>query len=249
MLRQILPSEWEVLGNWPEGTAWTIEGVLAESLGPCQVDTTTVRFSAPIYDRLEQLGEVPLPPYVKSGKGAAGYQTVYAENEGSVAAPTAGLHFTEDVLERLAAKGVEKHSVTLHVGYGTFAEVKAGKLREHQMHKEWFSLSEATALALNKAKAAGKRILAVGTSATRVLESMSQGGTLESGSGETGLFIYPPYEWQFVDAMLTNFHMPDRSPLMLVAALAGREPVLSAYREAVAERYRFYSFGDSMLVL
>lgn len=249
LLRQLHPSEWEVLGNWDAGTEWTVGEVTAKSLGPCQSDSTTVSFSAPIYDSLEQMGEIPLPPYVKTDKGAAGYQTVYAKEEGSVAAPTAGLHFTTEVLDRLAALGVQRETVTLHVGYGTFAEVKHGKLTDHVMHKEWFSLSPETAAALNEAKASGKTILSVGTSATRVLESQAQSGVLTPGSGETGLFIYPPYEWQFVDAMLTNFHMPDRSPLMLVAALAGREQVLEAYRQAIEERYRFYSFGDSMLVL
>jgi S-adenosylmethionine:tRNA ribosyltransferase-isomerase len=249
LLRQLHPTRWEVLGEWDEGTIWSVGSVRATSLGPCQDDSTTVEFSEPIYDQLESLGEIPLPPYVKSNKGAGGYQTVYAREEGSVAAPTAGLHFTEDVLNRLGTKGVQRESVTLHVGYGTFAEVKHGPLSQHHMHSEWFHLSKSTAAALNRAKKQGKTILAVGTSATRVLESQSKNGELEAGSGETDLFIYPPYEWQFVDAMLTNFHMPDRSPLMLVAALAGTEHVLNAYRQAVAERYRFYSFGDSMLVL
>ena len=248
LLRQLNPNQWEVLGSWPEGSTWTIDEITATSLGRCQQDSAIVEFSAPIYKRLQQLGEVPLPPYVKSDKGAAGYQTIYAAVEGSVAAPTAGLHFTEDVFGRLAEKGVQKEMVTLHVGYGTFAEVQEGKLENHVMHKEWFSLSEETAQRLNAAKEAGKTILSVGTSATRVLESQARNGVLKAGTGETGLFIYPPYEWQFVDAMLTNFHMPDRSPLMLVAALAGREPVLEAYRQAIEEKYRFYSFGDSMLV-
>jgi S-adenosylmethionine:tRNA ribosyltransferase-isomerase len=248
LLRQLHPSQWEVLGSWDEGTAWSVQDIRARSLGPCQQDSTTVEFTSPIYDRLEQMGEIPLPPYVKSDKGAAGYQTVYAKVEGSVAAPTAGLHFTESVLQRLADKGIQKEIVTLHVGYGTFAEVKPGALADHVMHKEFYSLSPETAERLNAAKQAGKTILSVGTSATRVLESRSKDGVVTAGTGETGLFIYPPYRWQFVDAMLTNFHMPDRSPLMLVAALAGREPVLEAYRQAIEERYRFYSFGDSMLV-
>lgn len=249
LLRQLSPQRWEVLGTWPQGTTWMAGEIQAVSQGVCHEDTTTVEFSAPIYQLLEQMGEVPLPPYVKSSKGAAGYQTVYAREEGSVAAPTAGLHFTQSVLDRLAEKGVQRESVTLHVGYGTFAEVKHGPLKEHRMHSEWFSLSAQTAEALNQAKAEGKTILTVGTSATRVLESQTKGGVLQDSTGETDLFIYPPYEWKFVDAMLTNFHMPDRSPLMLVAALAGRENVLRAYEEAIRERYRFYSFGDSMLVL
>ena len=248
LLRQLHPSQWEVLGCWPEGVTWTLSNIEARSLGPCQSDTSRIEFSASIYDRLEQMGEVPLPPYVTSDKGAGGYQTVYAEAEGSVAAPTAGLHFTDEVLKRLADRGVQRESVTLHVGYGTFAEVKPGPLASHSMHTEWYCLSEATAERLNAAKKAGKTILTVGTSATRVLESCSENGLLVANTGETALFIYPPYEWQFVDAMLTNFHMPDRSPLLLVAAMAGREAVLEAYRQAIEEKYRFYSFGDSMLV-
>ena len=249
LLKQVAPARWEVLGSWPEGAEWRVDEVLGRSLGEHQQDSTLVEFSAPIYEHLKQMGEVPLPPYVKTDRGAAGYQTVYAEVEGSVAAPTAGLHFTENVFDGLRKKGVQIEKVTLHVGYGTFAEVKHGPLRDHVMHKEWFSLSPETAERLNLAKSSGKRILSVGTSATRVLESCAREGVLEPGTGETGLFIYPPYEWQFIDAMLTNFHMPDRSPLMLVAALVGREQVLEAYRQAIEERYRFYSFGDSMLVL
>lgn len=248
LLRQLHPSQWEVLGCWNAGTTWKIDEIVATSYGPCQQESTVVEFSAPIYDRLDTLGEVPLPPYVKSDKGAAGYQTIYADVEGSVAAPTAGLHFTQRVLDRLEAKGIQKEIVTLHVGYGTFAEVKEGRLENHTMHKEWFSLSSETAERLNEAKRLGKTILSVGTSATRVLETQSLDGVVKAGAGETELFIYPPYKWQFVDAMLTNFHMPDRSPLMLVAALAGRENVLAAYKQAVEEKYRFYSFGDSMLV-
>lgn len=249
LLRQLHPTEWEVLGNWSEGTRWRLDGVEAVSRGPHFEDSTTVQFSAPIYDQLEQMGEVPLPPYVKTDKGAAGYQTVYAEKEGSVAAPTAGLHFTERVLQELREKGIQIEKVTLHVGYGTFAEVKPGRLSKHRMHSEWFHLSQETAARLNQAKAEGKTVLSVGTSATRVLESQTKNRVVQPGEGETDLFIYPPYKWQFVDGMLTNFHMPDRSPLMLVAALAGKDPVLNAYRVAVEERYRFYSFGDSMLVL
>ena len=249
LLRQLRPTRWEVLGEWEPGKTWKIGGVGATALEACQKDSTLVEFEEEIYHQLESLGEVPLPPYVKTNKGAGGYQTVYAREEGSVAAPTAGLHFTETVLERLKSKGVQTEAVTLHVGYGTFAEVKHGPLSNHQMHSEWFHLSEATAQRLNEAKQKGKTILAVGTSATRVLETQSAEGSLRAGSGETNLFIYPPYEWRFVDAMLTNFHMPDRSPLMLVAALAGKDAVLNAYEEAIRERYRFYSFGDSMLVL
>lgn len=248
LLKQLSPRRWEVLGEWPEGTNWKIDAVEGRSLGRYEQDTTLVEFSTEIYSHLDSMGEVPLPPYVKSQKGAGQYQTVYAEVEGSVAAPTAGLHFTEDVFRRLEDKGVQRETVTLHVGYGTFAEVKDGPLSAHSMHKEWFSLSSDTAERLNQAKSAGKTILTVGTSATRVLESCAQDGQLSARAGDTELFIYPPYEWKFVDAMLTNFHMPDRSPLMLVAALAGRQNVLEAYRQAIDERYRFYSFGDSMLV-
>jgi S-adenosylmethionine:tRNA ribosyltransferase-isomerase len=198
----------------------------------------------------ERIGGMPLPPYVGDRQGEDGYQTVYARHDGSIAAPTAGLHFTQQVLDALENKGIPREEVTLHVGYGTFASVYSDDLSNHGMHAESFVLEAGTAQRLNAYKQAGKKILSVGTTATRLLESCaSDAGALEAGRGETAIFIYPPYRFKFVDALLTNFHMPGLTPVMLVAALAGYDLTMRAYDVAVQERYRFYSFGDSMLVL
>ena len=218
---------------------------------------------ADIRDALDALGEIPLPPYIErknSGELAADkirYQTVYAAPPGSVAAPTAGLHFTEALLNEIRSRGVQVCFVTLHVGLGTFAPVKADSLAEHTMHEERFEVSEATAQLINGARAAGRRVVAVGTTTVRVLESVAaqNSGSVISGSGRTHIFIYPPREFQIVDALLTNFHLPRSTLLMLVSAFAapgessGRDLVLSAYAEAVRERYRFFSYGDAMLIL
>lgn len=221
-----------------------------------------LRFAgAPLPEVLEDFGEVPLPPYI-AREGAPRpedrerYQTVYARAPGSVAAPTAGLHFTSDLLERLRARGVEVRPVTLHVGLGTFAPVKAARVEEHVMHAEWFELPEPTAAAVNAARAAGRRVLAVGTTSVRVLESAAtEAGEVTPGCRRTRLFIYPPYRFRVVDALLTNFHLPGSTLLMLVSAFAapgqtrGREQILRAYAEAVCARYRFFSYGDAMLLL
>ncbi len=212
---------------------------------------------------LEDFGEVPLPPYIERAgtpwpEDRERYQTVYARQPGSVAAPTAGLHFTAELLEAIRARGVAVHSVTLHVGPGTFAPVKAARVEDHVMHEEVYELPEATAAAVNAARAAGRRVVAVGTTSVRVLESAAAtapNGRLAPGRGRTRLFIYPPYRFRVVDALLTNFHLPESTLLMLVCAFAapgettGRERVLRAYAEAVRERYRFFSYGDAMLLL
>lgn len=199
---------------------------------------------------LKKHGQTPLPPYIKEElKKADRYQTVYAKNEGSVAAPTAGFHFTPDLLDKLKKKGIETEFVTLHVGLGTFQPVKTEKIEDHQMHSEWFELSEETARHLNEAKKVGKKIVAVGTTSVRVLESCSNAeGILDAKSGETDIFIYPGYQWKFVDELITNFHVPKSSLLMLVSALAGREFILEAYEEAKHQNYRFFSFGDAMYI-
>ena len=211
---------------------------------------------------LEALGEIPLPPYISRENPNAlatdkiRYQTVFAEPAGSVAAPTAGLHFTEALLAEIRARGVDVGFVTLHVGLGTFAPVKSETIAEHIMHEERYELSETTARLVNEAKAKGRRVIAVGTTSVRVLESVASqnSGRLVSGSGRTRIFIYPPRQFQIVDALLTNFHLPRSTLLMLVSAFAspgemnGREFVLSAYSEAVRERYRFFSYGDAMLL-
>lgn len=211
-----------------------------------------LRLSAPdgVAVELERIGTVPLPPYVRDRAGEGQYQTVYARVDGSVAAPTAGLHFTPAVLARLGRKGIRREEITLHVGYGTFAPVRVEDIQGHLMPAETYSLTLETAERLNADRQAGRQILAVGTTATRTLEScVDERGTVRAGSGETGLFIHPPYRFRCVDALLTNFHMPGLTPVMLVAAFAGYDLTMHAYRVAVQERYRFYTFGDSMLIL
>jgi S-adenosylmethionine:tRNA ribosyltransferase-isomerase len=203
---------------------------------------------------MDRLGHVPLPPYIDRPDEPSDrdrYQTVYARDEGSVAAPTAGLHFTPALLETLAAKGVERTSITLHVGYGTFKPVRVERVEEHQVDAEAFTVSADAADALTRAKREGRRIVAVGTTTTRVLETLtpSVDGTIAASSGETQLFIHPGHRFQLVSGLVTNFHLPRSSLLMLVAAFAGRDLILSAYRDAVAARYRFYSYGDAMLIL
>lgn len=227
-----------------------------------------LRFSGTknILDELEQLGEVPLPPYIRReearGSGSAKfdrerYQTVYAQPPGSVAAPTAGLHFTKPLLEKIRTRGVQVCFVTLHVGMGTFAPVKADTIAEHKMHEERYELSEETARIINEAKREGRRVIAVGTTSVRVLESVAKEheGKLVPGCGRTSIFIYPPSHFKIVSALLTNFHLPRSTLLMLISAFAtpgetrGREMILSAYAEAVRVRYRFFSYGDAMLLL
>jgi len=216
-----------------------------------------------IADELERLGEIPLPPYIernypcKTENDSERYQTVYARAAGSIAAPTAGLHFTPQLLEKICRRGVQVCHVTLHVGLGTFAPVKAEALSEHIMHEERLSISEETARAVNAAKREGRRVIAVGTTSVRVLESAGDPttGRIRAGSSRTKIFIYPPRRFAIVDALLTNFHLPRSTLLMLVSAFAapgetrGRELILSAYAEAIRERYRFFSYGDAMLIV
>jgi S-adenosylmethionine:tRNA ribosyltransferase-isomerase len=198
---------------------------------------------------LAQAGEVPLPPYIDEPiETIERYQTVYANRLGSVAAPTAGLHFTQELLSSLQAKGVEIAAVTLRVGLDTFRPVRADEIEAHEMHSEFFSVTAEAAQVVNETKAAGRRVIAVGTTSVRVLESAGASGELVAGSGDTRLFIYPGYNFKMVDAMITNFHLPKSTLLMLVSAFAGKDLMARAYREAVAERYRFYSFGDAMYI-
>lgn len=199
---------------------------------------------------LERLGKMPLPPYIKEELNEPErYQTVYSRELGSAAAPTAGLHFTEELLEKLKAKGVKLCYVTLHVGLGTFRPVKEDEIEDHEMHSEFCIIPEETAQAINETKRAGGRIVAVGTTSCRTLESFAkENGTLEACSGWTNIFIYPGYKFKCIDALITNFHLPESTLIMLVSALAGRENILNAYKTAVEERYRFFSFGDAMFV-
>ncbi|MBE6635404.1 MAG: tRNA preQ1(34) S-adenosylmethionine ribosyltransferase-isomerase QueA [Ruminococcaceae bacterium] len=204
-----------------------------------------------IYEVLDIIGNMPLPPYItKKLERKEDYQTVYAKAEGSAAAPTAGLHFTEELLDRIRAKGVGYGEVTLHVGLGTFRPVKVERIEEHLMHGEYFFVSEEVAAEINRRRKAGGRIIAVGTTSCRVLESASDdSGIVHPISGETGIFIYPGYKFKATDALITNFHLPESTLLMLVSALATKELVMEAYQKAVEGRYRFFSFGDAMLIV
>lgn len=201
---------------------------------------------------LDRLGQMPLPPYIKEQLAEPDrYQTVYAKHRGSAAAPTAGLHFTADLLKRLEHQGVHLVYVTLHVGLGTFRPVQAETVEEHHMHAEYYQMSEEAAAELNRAKEEQRRIIAVGTTSLRTLETIAteHDGTFNACSGWTDIFIYPGYSFRAVDGLLTNFHLPKSTLLMLVSALAGKDTILKAYEEAVRERYRFFSFGDAMLIL
>jgi S-adenosylmethionine:tRNA ribosyltransferase-isomerase len=236
----------------------------AEVIGRGEFGERTLRFE-PVEDFfavVERIGHVPLPPYIARADAAVDlerYQTVYARARGSVAAPTAGLHFTPEILEQMRARGMETAEVTLHVGLGTFQPVHAEKVEEHKLHREWYRISEEAAAQINRALAARRRVVAVGTTTVRTLECAAGVASPESripsgrveiraGSGEANIFIYPGFQFRVVGAMLTNFHLPKSTLLMLVSAFAGRESVLNAYRHAVEERYRFYSYGDCMLV-
>lgn len=229
------------------------EGLLrAEILKTVEEGNRLVRFSYDgIFEEvLDKLGEMPLPPYIThklSDKNR--YQTVYAKYNGSAAAPTAGLHFTEELLKEIEAMGVETAYVTLHVGLGTFRPVKEDNILEHHMHSEYYEVSEEAAEKINRIKAAGGRIVCVGTTSCRTVESAAgEDGKVRAGSGSTEIFIYPGYCFKVLDALITNFHLPESTLVMLVSALAGREAVLAAYEEAVREGYRFFSFGDAMYI-
>jgi len=218
----------------------------------------TVRLStsdgSSVRDAIDAIGHIPLPPYIKRGDAALDrdrYQTVFARDRGSIAAPTAGLHFTSALLDELQVRGILRVAVTLHVGYGTFQPIRVERVEDHEMEAEHYEVSAAAAAALTAARREGRRIVTVGTTSTRTVESLAidADGAVEPGRGETALFIHPGHQFRLVSGLVTNFHLPRSSLLMLVAALAGRERVLAAYESAVQERYRFYSYGDAMLVL
>ncbi len=225
----------------------------AEVLDVVEEGNRLVRFTYDgIFEEvLDKLGEMPLPPYITHKlQDKNRYQTVYAKYEGSAAAPTAGLHFTEELLREIEKKGVDVAYVTLHVGLGTFRPVKEENVLEHHMHSEYYEISQEAADKINAAKQRGGRVICVGTTSARTLESAAdESGYLKACSGNTEIFIYPGYRFKILDCLLTNFHLPESTLIMLVSALAGREQVLAAYREAVKERYRFFSFGDAMLVV
>jgi S-adenosylmethionine:tRNA ribosyltransferase-isomerase len=199
---------------------------------------------------LDRLGEMPLPPYITHELADKNrYQTVYAKYEGSAAAPTAGLHFTRELLAEIEAKGIPIANVTLHVGLGTFRPVKVENVLEHHMHSEFYQVTEEAAEIINLTKAKGGRVICVGTTSCRTVESASdEKGIVRAGSGDTTIFIYPGYRFKVLDALITNFHLPESTLMMLVSALAGRDHIMAAYAQAVKERYRFFSFGDAMLI-
>lgn len=206
---------------------------------------------ASLLDVLERIGHMPLPPYIDRADDAddlGRYQTVYAREPGAVAAPTAGLHFDQGILDALSAKGIEQAFVTLHVGAGTFQPVRVDQVEDHVMHSELYRVPDTLPEQVAAARARGGRVIAVGTTSLRALESAAAGGALRAGQGETSIFIYPGYRFRVVDALVTNFHLPRSTLLMLVSALAGREQIMAAYSEAVRERYRFFSYGDAMFI-
>jgi S-adenosylmethionine:tRNA ribosyltransferase-isomerase len=229
------------------------ESLHAEVVACGDFGERTLRFD-PLEDffaEVERVGHVPLPPYIDREDKAHDrdrYQTVYARERGSVAAPTAGLHFTPEILERIKARGIETAEVTLHVGLGTFQPIHAERVEDHHLHEEWYRITREAAQAVNRALREKRRVVAVGTTAVRTLEHAGRSGELQAGSGETSLFIYPGYRFQVVGAMLTNFHLPKSTLLMLVSALGGTDLIRRAYEHAVRQQYRFYSYGDCMLL-
>ncbi len=260
LLREVEPATWECLVR-PAKRIRTGEILEAEGDRTLEVleegdeGKRIIRFAPAdgFQEWLERIGEPPLPPYIRRAPEREDwdrYQTVYAKNNGAVAAPTAGLHFTEELLDKLRNMGVNVVSLTLHVGIGTFRPVSVENILEHKMDAEVYEVSSETAAAINDARKNGGRIFAVGTTVVRTLETLGDdNGMLRPGTGETSIFIHPPYEYKMVDALITNFHLPGSTLIMLVSALAGRENVLKLYREAVERKYRFFSYGDAMLIL
>jgi len=258
LLSEKAPNLWDALVKGGAGLGKRLSipgGGVAEIIAEGRDSVRTVRFYGVnnIKELLPEIGKTPLPPYIKRDASAVDrdrYQTVYASQEGAVAAPTAGLHFTRELLQRLIAAGVTLATVTLHVGPGTFQPVKVEQITDHRMLPERYSISAETATAVNRARAAGRRVIAVGTTSVRTLETAASGaGIITPGEGSSELFIYPGYRFTIVNGMITNFHLPKSTLLMLVSAFVGRENILAAYRTAVAEQYRFYSYGDAMLIL
>lgn len=260
LLKEIKPDVWECLARpgrrLQDGTVCIFgEGLLkAEFLETQEDGNRIVRFShkgESIYEILEQIGKMPLPHYItKELIDNEQYQTVYATQPGSAAAPTAGLHFTQALIEELKAKGVKFVEVTLHVGLGTFRPVKEKEITDHKMHTEWYHISEEAAQIINHAKKEGKRVIGVGTTSCRTLESAyKKYGEVKACSNDTDIFIYPGFQFGVLDGLITNFHLPESTLIMLVSAFAGYEHTMNAYKEAVAEQYRFYSFGDAMVIV
>lgn len=235
--------------TFPDGTT----GTIIEREENTGTEFRALRFESPVTEEwFEKNGHIPLPPYIKredTEEDSERYQNIYAKETGSAACPTAGLHFTEEMLSRLSEKGIERDFVTLHVGLGTFLPVREEKIEDHKMHEEAFTVSEATAEKINQAKKEGRPVLAVGTTSVRTLESAcDENGIVKAGTSSTHIFMYPGYKFKVIDQMFTNFHTPESTLIMLVSAFAGREHILNAYRNAVENRYRFFSYGDAMFI-
>ena len=254
--KRINLTDWEVLVKPAKNASVGAEFVFSDKLRAKVIEyegegLRKVRFSfdGVFEDVLSEIGEMPIPPYIHEKlKEKERYQTVYAKENGSSAAPTAGLHFTPELLNKIRAMGVEVVEVLLHVGLGTFRPVKTENITDHKMHSEYYCVTEQAANAINLAKSEGRRVIAVGTTSVRVLESAFKNGKLQAESGETSIFIYPPYKYKAVDALVTNFHLPESTLIMLVSAFMGRENALRMYETAVKERYRFFSFGDACFI-
>lgn len=236
----------------PGAEVW-FEGDIRATMEERHGELFCLRFenSQNVYELLEEHGHMPLPPYIERAAGGdddSRYQTVYAKEQGAVAAPTAGLHFTEELLAELAAKGVVFAEVTLHVGAGTFQPVRVDNIAEHKMHSEWYEVSEEVVAKIGQARSVGKKIWSVGTTSMRALESAARSGNLQAGSGDTDIFITPGYRFQIVDHLITNFHLPKSTLLMLVSAFAGTQHIKDIYAHAIAQKYRFFSYGDAMVL-
>lgn len=256
LLTPIGEDTWEVLVKpgkkaLPGTTIEFPEGLTAEVQDRTDFGGRVVKFQydGVFDDIIDKIGEMPLPPYIhEKMEDPNEYQTVYARERGSAAAPTAGLHFTEELLQKIRDKGVQEVFVTLHVGLGTFRPVEEENIEDHEMHSEFYSITKEAANTINQAKAEGRRIIAVGTTSIRTLESAGTAGTLQAGSGWTNIFIYPGFTFHIVNALVTNFHLPESTLLMLISAMSTREKILKAYETAVKEKYRFFSFGDAMFI-
>ncbi len=259
LLKQSENNKWECLCKPGKRAKIGTKFTFGEGLVDCEVCDVTeegnriIRFncdSKEIYNILDKIGKMPLPPYITEElKNGERYQTVYSKELGSAAAPTAGLHFTEEMLDRIKNKGVKIGKVTLHVGLGTFRPVKVDDVTKHKMHSEHYYVPEETADLINETKKNGGRVISVGTTSTRTLESVAQKyGKIQSDEGDTSIFIYPGYEFKCIDALITNFHLPESTLIMLVSAFAGYDNIMNAYKTAVEEKYRFFSFGDAMFI-
>ena len=254
LLKRNSDTRWDVLVGGKriqQGKRLTFpQNIQGEIIEVLEGSKRIIEFDQPVDNVLDQIGEMPLPPYIHERlQDPERYQTVFNEQLGSAAAPTAGLHFTKELMEELKNQGNDFAEITLHVGLDTFAPVTEENVEEHKIHTEWCEVSEDTAGKINQTKSRGQRVIAVGTTSVRTLESAAFEGGVKPISGPTGLFIYPGYQFEVVDCMVTNFHLPQSSLLMLVSAFMGRENVMRCYEEAISERYRFYSFGDAMLII